>query len=84
MARLKNRDRIERIARALGKTPRAETWMRVSFRSGIRRWWLVGLDEGDVPLPKTETCLTMMEALAVTESQVVPLDSKIQQNAEGD
>lgn len=71
MTRLTNRDRIDRIARAFGRTPTAETWMRVSFRSGYRRWWLTGLEEGDVQLPGTGRCLTMSEALAISEGLLV-------------
>lgn len=74
MTRLTNRDRIDRIARSFGKTPTPQTWMRVSFRSGTRQWWLTSLEEGDMPLPKTESCLTMMEALAVTEGLLIPFD----------
>jgi hypothetical protein len=69
------RDRLHRIAKALGLTPTDRIRAEKDLRSRV--WWLRGCVEGDQPLPRTRNEPTIASALEAAEGWLAPkLDSE--------
>ena len=64
-------DRIVALATALQLTPTKNMTIRPE-RGGKRRWWLIGCEEGDQPLPATGGAKDVYEALEDAEGWLAP------------
>lgn len=64
------KERIERLARALGMTPTERLDMVYSYRD--QKWWLVGCVGGDQPLPRTHKVPRLDQALEAVSGWLAP------------
>jgi thiazole synthase ThiGH ThiG subunit len=53
----------EEIARKIAASLRMNSTMATRLVQGKTEWWLVGCLEGDQPLPNTEGCKSVSEAV---------------------
>lgn len=63
-----HRKRLERIAYILSMTPLP----RLGCDRYRGKWWLTGCVEGDRPLPCTDDCATLPEAIEAVEAWLAP------------